>query len=104
MDSFLADVKRAIERDEYEFTDRQSTRNTFTRLGCTEQDAIDKIKELTYDDYFMGPKPNEHKDRDDVWEFKTNFEYRIIYIKLEIVYQDNKELLVWSFHPDGERN
>lgn len=102
VNDFLTDVRAAIDINAWDFLERKNTKRVLTSFGLTEQDAIDVIYELTFDDYYMGPKKNEYPDRDDVWEFKVIFEYRIFYIKLEIEYRNNKDLLVWSFHPDGE--
>lgn len=103
VENFLKDVRCAIDNGNAYFIKRKSTVATFRKVGCTRQDALDVIYNLTYDEYYRGPK--EHYDdpnEDYLWEFKTQYEYFYLYIKVQVRYQKDSGLCIYSFHIDGE--
>ncbi|MBQ3044563.1 MAG: type II toxin-antitoxin system MqsR family toxin [Clostridia bacterium] len=101
VDLFLSDVKNAIRQKNYTPIDRDKNLNTLAQLGITWKDAIDEINELSFSNYIKGPEiDRDFPQHDHLWVFKKGMMGETIYIKLKILYQNNKSLLVLSFHID----
>jgi hypothetical protein len=101
VDAFLLDVRKAIKNKNYTPQNRDKNINTLSQLGITWKDAIDEIYELSYSNYIKGPETDRDRpNSDSFWMFKKHVLGNVIYIKLKIRYQQNKSLLVLSFHFD----
>ena len=95
----LADVQNAIDNNKCIPINRAKNLNTLSRLGILWSDALDVIYNLSYNDYVKGPE--EDRDRpgtDKFWIFKNIRFGELLYIKIKILYQIDKSLLIVSFH------
>lgn len=102
VEAFLSDARAAIEDGEYIFDKSQKNIETLKRLGKTLEEALDEICNLDIGDIFSGPEVHDRNPNlDKVWMFKKNVFYQTIYIKLQVLYQHDKRLVVMSFHIDG---
>ena len=106
VEAVLLQARNAIDDDSYGFFPVRKTRDAFLHFGIMESDAIEVIRQLTYQDYCHGPDP----DRDfplgePLWFFKCVFMGEIIYIKFLIrkTGDSSIKLMVLSFHPDELR-
>lgn len=99
---FLENVKKAIKSGKVIPVNRDENINTLARLGITWLDALSYIEELEYNDYNKGPSVDRNMpDSDYLWVFKKYIEQEIVYIKLKVLYQENNELKIISFHFDN---
>lgn len=99
----LSDMRSAIDDGKFTHIDRYKNQNTLARLGIDWVSAKEEIYDLTEEDYYSGPEiDRKYPDGDFLWIFKKNVLGQIIYIKFKILYQENNEVKVLSFHIDGE--
>ena len=76
--------------------------DTLAQLGITWQHAFNEMYELTSSDYHAGPEQDrDFPDSDSLWVFKKVVNGQIIYIKFKVMYQQNGETKIVSFHIDG---
>lgn len=104
MDAFLSEVRYAIQSGCVTFNSRNpKNMKTLRALGMTVPQVYEEIQELTYEDYWYGPEPDNREGKTgDVWFFKKFIFYQLVYIKLEFVnISNNKTLVVMSFHLDN---
>ena len=95
----LSDMRSAIDRHKIVLAPRKKNMDTLARLGLTWQDAQDEIYSLTEADYHQGPMLDRNDTTSDhLWVFKKRIEGEVIYIKLKVVYQENGEVRIVSFH------
>lgn len=83
-------------------TQNPKTRKTLDNLGLAPHHMLEEIMNLTEDDLFDGPCPDDNpKYGGIVWIFKKKIEGFIIYIKLKIRNRSaGEDLFVMSFHVD----
>ena len=95
----LSDMRSAIDRHKIVLAPRKKNMDTLARLGLTWQDAQDEIYSLTEADYHQGPMLDRNDTTSDhLWVFKKRIDGEVIYIKFKVVYQENGEVRVVSFH------
>lgn len=97
---FLLKCKKLLSTCELQFIERSKNINSLTKHGLLVSDVKKCLLELRPSDYCSGPE----KDRDangDIWVYKKIINGTQFYIKLKIVYENNKEeLKCISFHED----
>ena len=97
----LADMRTAIDCGKFQPVDRKKNLKTLGDLGITWQDAKNEIYTIDEKNYYQGPmEDRDYPGSDLFWVFKKNIDGHSIYIKFKIVYQENKQLRVVSFHID----
>lgn len=104
VEAFLADVRNALKIGKFENREKPwRFRETLSWLGgWMPQDAYDAVSELSYSDYKEGPEADEQDTQSDMyWIFKKKLKGEVVYIKLKVRYQHEKELIIKSFHIDN---
>lgn len=98
VNSFLIEAKSLIAADNYDFIPRP--KNNLTNLGINIKIALDIILNLTYKNYYNGPKEDDNpKFIGFIWEFGKDEEKYQIYIKLKIKSTSRGKLLcIMGFH------
>lgn len=95
----LSDMRTAIDNHKFVPVPRKKNMDTLARLGLSWQDAKDEIYSLTEADYHQGPMVDmDDMKSDHLWVFKKRIEGEVVYIKFKVVYQENGEVRVISFH------
>jgi hypothetical protein len=94
-------MRYAIDHKKYSLIPRRKNMDTLARLGLTSEAVFTEIYALTYADYYLGPEiDRDYPDSDPLWVFKTKIDDYFIYIKFKIIYHDNGDLRIISFHID----
>jgi hypothetical protein len=98
---FLAQVKKALDSDNYIILDRREKyQSTLALLGIITMDVIDDIKELSVYDNWQKRPDNNPSFPGDVWICKKHLRGQCIYIKLKIQNSSSGRLLIMSYHID----
>lgn len=95
---FLMNVKKLISEDKMTFIPRP--KNNLAELGINIRIVKDIIMNLTYKNYYNGPKEDYDRNHGGfVWEFGKDEDIYQVYIKLKIKETIRGEMLVvLSFH------
>lgn len=102
IDDVLRDMRDAIDKNKFLPIDRTKNLRTLSILGITWQHAKDEIYELTSGDYVSGSEiDRNYPSSDMLWKFKKIVNGNVIYIKFKVLYQENGEVKVISFHIDN---
>lgn len=98
VNNFLVDAKVLITAGNYDFIPRP--KNNLTSIGINLKIALDIILNLTYKNYYKGPKQDDNpKFVGFIWEFGKDEEKYQIYIKLKIKDTSRGKLLcIMGFH------
>ena len=100
--AFLEDVRKGINAGKFIPVNRRKNLYSLAYIGITWDDAKEEIYGLSVGDYISGPET----DRDDpssdyFWKFKKYVAGHLFYIKLKVLYQNDKSVKAVSFHIDG---
>lgn len=99
----LLDVRSAIDSGKFIPINRRKNLETLARLGITWLDAKAEIYELQERHYHRGPVTDRDIPESDLlWIFKKNVLGEIIYIKFKVIYQEDGQVKVISFHLDEQ--
>ena len=95
---FLRTIKELLSKGKFDFVPRRKNLASLAEYGLSIQDVKDVIVELEFNNYFKGPK--EDFDRPGlIWEFKTQIESNVFYIKLKVTKEGESQILkCLSFH------
>lgn len=97
----LYDLRASIDAGKFQPEERWKNMNTLASLGISWREAKEEIYNLTPKEYYGGPDIDRNYPTDDkFWKFKKVIMGEIIYIKFKIRYQDDKTVLLTSFHFD----
>lgn len=99
---FLSESKQLIIEGSYTILSRKKNLTTLAKYGLTFIDAKDILLELSTSNYYKGPKDNLNGPG-VIWEFKTQINTDMFYIKLHIENTDKttgKKLICISFYND----
>ena len=95
----LCDMRLAIDAGKYTPINRDKNLASLTKLGIRWPDAIEEIYNLTEKNYDSGPDiDRDYPQTDLFWKFKKTAFGHLIYIKFKMLYKENGELKVVSFH------
>lgn len=100
--AFLSEAKHLISIGSFDFVPRRKNMRDLANLGITVQDAKNDIFSLQVRHYYSGPEADHDSSRQgNIWVFKKRDYNEIIYIKLKIVRENNRNVLkCLSFHID----
>jgi len=100
--AYLERIKKLISMGKYDFVPRRKSLQSLSQYGLTIMDAKAEILELVVSDYYKGPKQDFAPNRPgEIWEFKKDIDGIRFYIKLKIVWENEKEILkCLGFHQD----
>jgi len=95
---FLQDFQTTKSQNGMVFLDRQKNLQTLLDLeiGVEEREAA--IDQLTYRNYYKGPRLDGVRPGREFWEFGTQVKGREVYVKLALGLVDGA-VLCYSFHP-----
>ena len=80
--------------------DRSILKDLFD-LDLTEEKAWNIICNLNPNNYYVDPRFSHHKSNNNTLTFKRLINSKMVYIKLELVVDDDgEETVCWSFHED----
>ena len=98
INEFLIDVKLLITQGKVDFIPRP--KNNLSKLGINIKIAKEIIVNLTYKNYYKGPKEDDNPMFGGfIWEFGNNEETYQIYIKVKIKETSRGKLLsIMGFH------
>lgn len=101
IEKVLSDMRTAISDKKCIPISRKKNMDTLAQLGITWKDVFTEIYSLSKNDYYSGPSVDRDFPRSDLlWVFKKNIDGHLIYIKTKVVYQQNGEIKIVSFHFD----
>lgn len=73
-------------------------------LGITTDDVLDDICNLTKNDFWLPPEPDNNPNfPGDVWQCKKYLHNSLIYIKMKFKIDDTGKLIIMSYHFDNMR-
>lgn len=99
--NFINKVRAALRNKNYENLDkRRSYRRTIAALGITDDDVMDDIMNLSWDENWTKEKDKNSSFGGYVWQCKKILHNNKIYIKLKIKVEENGKLLIMSYHFD----
>lgn len=93
---FLTDLVTKIKIFQIVFLERENFKETLKELGYTQSDCVEEIKQLTYENYYKGPTPDD-MNQGKFWEFGKEIKKIEVYIKINRG-RANKPVLCISFH------
>lgn len=102
IDKILFDMRNAIDNRKFIPVPRKKNLDTLAQLGITWSDALNEIYSLSRIDYVSGPDIDRAMPSSDLlWIFKKTVDGNLIYIKFKMMYQENGDVKIISFHIDN---
>lgn len=87
---FLTSIKETITSGNFIVVDRDKNNAFLADSGMTPKERERVILSLESNHFLAGPKPDHSNPKEDVWEFKTRYNNKDIYIKLKLVLSSGK--------------
>lgn len=101
VEDILSAMRYAIDNQKFIPIDRGKNLSTLLSLGILWCDARDEIYALSYSDYIKGPEVDRRNPNSDkFWIFKKRIDQKPVYIKFKVLFLNNNEVKVVSFHFD----
>lgn len=103
----LKEVRELVKNNQVRFQFSRKNDETFKKLrrslGITlkdfQEEILEKIEELKLENYYEGPKTDYDIQRDLIfWIFGIVVFNTEIYLKFNIVEEEGKEVVLWSYH------
>lgn len=96
---FLTAIKETITSRNFYVVQRDKNNAFLAKSGMTPKEREKIILSLESTHFMAGPKPDHNSPSEDVWEFKTRYNNKEIYIKLKLIRTPNKNIgKCLSFH------
>lgn len=102
VEKLLEDMRNALRANRMEPVNTRKNMETFAIMGLLWADVIPELMAMTLENYWSGPDVDrDRSDTDLFWKFKIQVDCAIIYVKLKVLYQENGQVKVVSFHFDN---
>lgn len=85
VEEFLAKVVASIESGYFYYVNRPKNHQTGAELDVSQTAVVDFVQNLTYLNYYKGPRKSRQSIYGTIYEFGTAIDEIEVYIKLELV-------------------
>ncbi|MCK4373064.1 MAG: type II toxin-antitoxin system MqsR family toxin [candidate division Zixibacteria bacterium] len=85
IEKFLAKVVDCVEKGQFYYVNRSANLRTAAELEISQVVVVDVVQNLTYKDYYRGPRSDPERSYESVCEFGTTIDETEVYIKLALV-------------------
>ncbi|MEX2560255.1 MAG: hypothetical protein WD403_10095 [Pirellulales bacterium] len=99
---FLSDFRAAIRLGFIHWLPRPEDRQHLIDLNITQNQALERLTQLTPENYSKGPQPDDVKPDREVWTFGFDLDGAEVYLKLALQPDPRRRHvvhgLIWSYH------